>query len=166
MWIRRHVALDYPYFLHCLHFTHNTVSKRAVCRPYWCERGGRVNIVLFISGSHLWTCVYNLAIRKCTSPPLLAPRLKIFKWKFTTPPGIEPRICWTRGKHATIWASALIMENNELQRNIGRGKKYRLKENVCIVLPSVGDMGTTTTSLDPLMGFGETYLANVKIVVM
>ena len=50
--------------------------------------------------------MYNLAIRKCTSPPLLAPRLKIFKWKFTTPPGIEPRICWTTGRHATIWASA------------------------------------------------------------
>ena len=29
--------------------------------------------------------MYNLASRKCTSPPLLAPRLKIFKWKFTTP---------------------------------------------------------------------------------
>ena len=28
------------YILHCLHFTHNTVSKQAVCRPYWCERGG------------------------------------------------------------------------------------------------------------------------------
>ena len=50
--------------------------------------------------------MYNLAIRKCTSPTLLAPRLKIFKWKFTTPPGIEPRTCWTRGRHATIWASA------------------------------------------------------------
>ena len=37
--------------------------------------------------------MYNLAIRKCTSPPLLAPRLKIFKLKFTTPPGIEPRTC-------------------------------------------------------------------------
>ena len=50
--------------------------------------------------------LYNLAIRKCTSPPLLAPRLKIFKWKFTSPLGIEPRTCWTRGRHATIWASA------------------------------------------------------------
>ena len=50
--------------------------------------------------------MYNLAIRKCTSPPLLAQRLKIFKWKFTTPPGIEPQTCWTRGRHATIWASA------------------------------------------------------------
>ena len=49
------------YILHCLHFTHNTVSKGAVCRPYWCERGGGVNIVLFISGSHLWTCVYQLS---------------------------------------------------------------------------------------------------------
>ena len=43
--------------------------------------------------------MYNLAIRKCSSPLLL-------KWKFTTPPGIEPRTCWTRGRHATIWASA------------------------------------------------------------
>ena len=50
--------------------------------------------------------MYNLAIRKCTSPPLLAPRLKIFKLKFTPPLGIEPRTCWTRGRHATIWASA------------------------------------------------------------
>ena len=39
------------------------------------------------------TVMYNLEIRKCTSPPLLAPRLKIFKLKFTTPPGIEPRTC-------------------------------------------------------------------------
>ena len=34
--------------------------------------------------------MYNLAIRKCTSPSLLAPRLKIFEWKFTTPPGSNP----------------------------------------------------------------------------
>ena len=34
--------------------------------------------------------MYNLAIRKCTSSPLLAPRLKIFKIKFTTPPGFNP----------------------------------------------------------------------------
>ena len=38
--------------------------------------------------------MYNLAIRKCTSPPLLAPRLKIFIRKFTTPPGIEPQTCY------------------------------------------------------------------------
>ena len=50
--------------------------------------------------------MYSLAIRNCTSPPLLAPRLKIFKWKFTTSPEIEPRNLWTRGRHATIWASA------------------------------------------------------------
>ena len=50
--------------------------------------------------------MHNLAIRKCTSPPLLAPILKIFKLKSTTPPGIGPRSCWTRGKHATIWANA------------------------------------------------------------
>ena len=48
--------------------------------------------------------MYNLAIRKCTSPPLLAPRLIVFKLKFTTPLGIEPRTCWTWGRHATIWA--------------------------------------------------------------
>ena len=46
--------------------------------------------------------IYILAIRKCT----LAPRLKIFKWKFTTSPGIEPRTPWTRGRHASIWASS------------------------------------------------------------
>ena len=34
--------------------------------------------------------MYNLVIRKCTSPPLPAPRLKIFKWKFTTPQGLNP----------------------------------------------------------------------------
>ena len=34
--------------------------------------------------------MYSLAIRKCTSPPLLAPRLKIFKLKFTTPLGSNP----------------------------------------------------------------------------
>ena len=33
--------------------------------------------------------MYNLAIRKCTSSPLLAPRLKFFKLKFTTLPGID-----------------------------------------------------------------------------
>ena len=53
--------------------------------------------------------LHNLAIRKCTSPPLLAPRLKIFKLKFTTPPGIEPRTCWTRGRHGTIWTNAASM---------------------------------------------------------
>ena len=31
--------------------------------------------------------MYNLAIRKCTSPPLLAPRLKIFKLKIYYPAG-------------------------------------------------------------------------------
>ena len=34
--------------------------------------------------------MYNIAIRKCTSPLLLASRLKIFKLKFTTPPGSNP----------------------------------------------------------------------------
>ena len=37
--------------------------------------------------------MYNLAIRKRTSGPLLAQRLKIFKLKFTTPPWIEPQTC-------------------------------------------------------------------------
>ena len=62
--------------------------------------------------------MYNPAIRKCTSPPLLAPRLKIFKWKFTTPPGIEPRTHWTRGRHATSWASAASSEQT--------GEKFRM----------------------------------------
>ena len=35
--------------------------------------------------------MYNLVIRKCTSPPLLAPRLKIFKLKLTTCWGSNPR---------------------------------------------------------------------------
>ena len=47
--------------------------------------------------------MYNLAIGKCTSPTHLAPRLKIFKWKFTISPGIEPRTRWKRGRYATIW---------------------------------------------------------------
>ena len=34
--------------------------------------------------------MYNLAIRKCTCSPFLAPKLKIFKWKCTTPPGSNP----------------------------------------------------------------------------
>ena len=34
--------------------------------------------------------MYNLAIRKCISPPLLAPRLKIFKLKFITRRGLNP----------------------------------------------------------------------------
>ena len=39
--------------------------------------------------------MYNLAIRKCTSLPLLAPRLKIFKLKFTIPP-IPSKILFDR----------------------------------------------------------------------
>ena len=63
-------------------------------------------------GFGIWsrTMMYNLAIRVCTSPPLLAPRLKIFKLKCTTPPWIESRTCWTRGRHATIWASAARLD--------------------------------------------------------
>ena len=61
-----------------------------------------------LSAAHsFWTQLYNLVIRKCTFPLLLAPRLKNFKWKFTTPTGIEPWTDWTRGRHATIWASGL-----------------------------------------------------------
>ena len=55
-------------------------------------------------------CDVQSRIRNCTSPPLLAPRLKIFKLKFTTPPGIEPRTCWTRGRHATIWANHNLIQ--------------------------------------------------------
>ena len=44
---------------HCLHFNQNTVSKRAVCWPYWHERGSGVKIVLFMSGSHLWMWAYK-----------------------------------------------------------------------------------------------------------
>ena len=65
------------YILHCLHSTHNTVSKRAVCRPYWCERVGGVNIVLFFSGSHLWKCVYK-------TPTF-----------FMTMQGVTPLLSWT-----------------------------------------------------------------------
>ena len=50
--------------------------------------------------------MYSLAIIKCTSPLLLASWLKIFKWNFTTSPGIEPRTRWTRDRCATIWACA------------------------------------------------------------
>ena len=45
--------------------------------------------------------MYNLAIRKCTSPLLLAPRLKIYY-----PAGNRTRTGWTRGRHTTIWANA------------------------------------------------------------
>ena len=55
--------------------------------------------------------MYNLAIRECTSPPLLAQRLNIFKWKFTTPPRIKPRTCWIRGRHACYHLS----QRGELQ---------------------------------------------------
>ena len=40
-------------------------------------------------GIYSSTVMYNLAIRKCTSPPLLAPSLNIFKLKITTPPGLN-----------------------------------------------------------------------------
>ena len=62
--------------------------------------------------------MYNLAIRKWTSPPFLAPRLKIFKWKCTTSPGIEPRTRWIRGRHATIWASAASLDDNYREKNL------------------------------------------------
>ena len=50
----------------------------------------------------LGDCLYLFRTHRGRS---IAPKLKIFKWKFTTPPGIEPRTRWTRGRHATIWAS-------------------------------------------------------------
>ena len=65
-----------------------------------------INSTIYLLNIHTGFVMYNLAIRKCTSPPLLAPRLKIFKWNFTTPPGIELWTLWTRGRHATMWASA------------------------------------------------------------
>ena len=34
--------------------------------------------------------MYNLEIRSCTSPHLLAPRFKIFIVEFSTSPGFEP----------------------------------------------------------------------------
>ena len=49
--------------------------------------------------------MYNLSIRSCTSPSLLAPRFVIFIWKFSISPGIESRTHWTRGRHSTAWAS-------------------------------------------------------------
>ena len=57
--------------------------------------------------------MYNLAIRKCISLPILAPRLKIFKWKFTASPGIEPRTRWTRGRHATNSTSAEVCQKSQ-----------------------------------------------------
>ena len=49
------------YILHCLHFMYNTVSKRAVCRPYWCERGGGVNIVFVYFGKPFMNvCVHKV----------------------------------------------------------------------------------------------------------
>ena len=72
--------------------------------------------------------MYNLAIRKCTSPPLLAPRLKIFKLKFTTPLGIESRTCWTRGRHATIWANAVSFKIWDIRCKVLT--KYRHIKNV------------------------------------
>ena len=61
--------------------------------------------------------MYNLTIRTCTSPPHLAPRLKIFKLKFTIPPGIEPETWWIRGKHANIWASAASFKTKYCKGN-------------------------------------------------
>ena len=58
--------------------------------------------------------MYNLAIRKCTSPPPLAPRLKIFKLKFTTPDLLNQRqTCYhlsQRGEHEIL--SYLAEETN------------------------------------------------------
>ena len=50
--------------------------------------------------------MYNLAIIKCTSPPLLARGWKFSNENWLPRRGSKPRTCWTRGRHATIWASA------------------------------------------------------------
>ena len=84
--------------------------------------------------------MYNLAIRKCTSPPLLAQSLKIFKWKFTTPLGIEPRTCWTRGRQSTIWASAASCYWREKFTNILKMKLYEswvFNRGSCIVATDI-----------------------------
>ena len=74
--------------------------------------------------------MYNLTIRKCTSPSLLAPRLKIFKWKFTTPlvdrtPGLlnQRQTCYHLsqvGEHNTL---TLLVNINETELQI-RSKAY------------------------------------------
>ena len=65
-------------------------SQRIYCRRFW-------NLIQ--------VCDVQSSDWKVYISTLLAPRLKIFKLKFTTSPGIEPWTCWTRGRHATIWAS-------------------------------------------------------------
>ena len=42
--------------------------------------------------------MYNLAIRSCTSPPLLVLRFKIFLIKFSTSPGIETQTRYIRDR--------------------------------------------------------------------
>ena len=53
------------YIRHSLHFNQNTISKLAVYRPYWYEVGW--TLFLFISGSHLWKCVYVHSWRRVSS---------------------------------------------------------------------------------------------------
>ena len=53
--------------------------------------------------------MYNLAIRSCTSPSLLALRFKMFIIKFLISTSIKPRTCWTR--HASVRASAADLFN-------------------------------------------------------
>ena len=58
----------------------------------------------------VWKLIYTCDVQSSgckvyiSTPP--SPEVKILKLKFTTPPGIEPRTCWTWGRHATIWANA------------------------------------------------------------
>ena len=64
--------------------------------------------------------------------PLLAPGLKIFKLKYTTPPRIQPRTCWTRGRHATIWASAASFctrVDKKVMHNFIMMVQYRISPN-------------------------------------
>ena len=78
--------------------------------------------------------MYNLAIRMCKSPSLLAPRLKIFKWKFKTSPEFKPQTRWTRGRHAIIWASAAHTDQHNYKLYILREKsvsKLEFEPQIC-----------------------------------
>ena len=78
MCMRRNFTLVYPIYPPLFVFQLESVSEWTVCWPYWCEREGGVNIVLFISGSHLWTCVYRTPSHRYCSQGPLAPR----RWKW------------------------------------------------------------------------------------
>ena len=53
MIIRRHVTLVYPIYPPLFAFQPQHSLEESCLMTYWYERGGGVNIVLFISGSHL-----------------------------------------------------------------------------------------------------------------